>query len=179
MAISTINSIFCVRNFKAEKWLLAINKTFATFASNIHTMTKNKIEWMAEEPVSLPDMDFEATERWLQKVAEDHNMEIGRLAYNFLNDEAMLKLNREFVNHDYYTDIITFDYSRHPRVSGEIYISLDTVRSNAEKFNVTYQRELMRVIAHGLLHLCGINDKEPGEREIMEQNEDRALSMLE
>ncbi len=133
---------------------------------------------MAEEPATLPEIDFKATEQWLERVAKDHEMEIGRLAYNFLDDEAMLQLNRQFVNHDYYTDIITFDYSRPPRVSGEIYISLDTVATNAMKFNVSYRHELMRVIAHGLLHLCGINDKGPGEREIMEKNEDRALSML-
>lgn len=133
---------------------------------------------MAEEPAELPEIDFKATEQWLERVAQDHGMEIGRLAYNFLNDEAMLQLNRQFVNHDYYTDIITFDYSRPPRVSGEIYISLDTVATNAVKFNVPYRHELMRVIAHGLLHLCGINDKGPGEREIMEKNEDKALSML-
>lgn len=151
---------------------------FDTFASNYLTMRVKKIEWMAEEPATLPEVDFQAAEQWLDKVADAHGMEIKRLAYTFLDDEAMLALNRQFVNHDYYTDIITFDYSRHPLLSGEIYISLDTVASNAEKFNTPYTRELMRVIAHGLLHLCGIDDKGPGEREIMEQHEEEALAML-
>lgn len=147
---------------------------FDTFAS----MRVNKFEWMAKEPASLPQIDFQATEQWLGRIAATLGMEIKRLAYTFLDDEAMLAMNRQFVNHDYYTDIITFDYSRHPQVSGEIFISLDTVASNAEKFGTPYHRELMRVIAHGLLHLCGIDDKGPGQREIMEQHEEKALSML-
>lgn len=141
-------------------------------------MAKEKIEWYAEAPAQMPDIDFTAVGLWLEQIASLHGMEVGRLAYNFLDDEALLLINRQFVNHDYYTDIITFDYSRHPRVSGEIYISLDTVRTNAQKFKTPYQKELMRVIAHGLLHLCGIDDKGPGEREIMEQHEDEALSLL-
>ncbi|MDE6331759.1 MAG: rRNA maturation RNase YbeY, partial [Muribaculaceae bacterium] len=78
----------------------------------------------------------------------------------------------------YYTDIITFDYSRGRRISGDIFISLDTVRSNAEQIGVEYKTELHRVIIHGVLHLCGIDDKGPGEREIMEDNENQALSLL-
>ncbi len=86
-------------------------------------------------------------------------------------------MNREFLRHDYFTDIITFDYSRRDRIGGDIFISLDTVRSNAEDLGVAYDNELLRVIAHGVLHLCGIDDKGPGEREIMEANEDAALAL--
>ena len=82
-----------------------------------------------------------------------------------------------YLHHDYYTDIITFDYSRGEKVSGDIYLSLDTVRSNADLFGVSCEEELKRVIVHGLLHLCGINDKGPGEREIMEAEENRALAL--
>ena len=82
------------------------------------------------------------------------------------------------MHHDYYTDIITFDYCRGNELFGEIYISLDTVASNARLLGQSFDRELHRVIAHGLLHLCGIDDKGPGEREIMEANEDAALALL-
>ncbi|MBP5680999.1 MAG: rRNA maturation RNase YbeY, partial [Bacteroidales bacterium] len=80
--------------------------------------------------------------------------------------------------HDYYTDIITFDYTEGDKISGDLFISLDTVRSNAEQFHQSYEQELHRVIIHGILHLCGINDKGPGEREIMEKNENEALALL-
>ena len=87
-------------------------------------------------------------------------------------------MNREYLGHDYYTDIITFDYCEGDTLSGDLVISLDTVRSNAALFGKEYDEELHRVIIHGILHLCGINDKGPGEREIMEQAEDKALAML-
>ena len=88
-------------------------------------------------------------------------------------------VNRQFLNHDYFTDIITFDETRGRRISGDMFISLDTVASNAaEVSRRPYEEELHRVIIHGVLHLCGINDKGPGEREIMEQHEDDALRLL-
>ena len=87
-------------------------------------------------------------------------------------------MNREFLKHDYYTDIITFDYSTRQRISGDMVISLDTVLTNAEQLGAKYETELMRVLIHGVLHLCGINDKGPGEREIMEQHENSALAIL-
>ncbi|WP_301748020.1 rRNA maturation RNase YbeY, partial [uncultured Duncaniella sp.] len=98
--------------------------------------------------------------------------------YIFCNDEKILEVNRQFLQHDYYTDIITFDYSRGRMISGDMFISLDTVATNAEKVSATYDAELLRVIIHGVLHLCGINDKGPGEREIMERHENDALSLL-
>ena len=102
---------------------------------------------------------------------------MGEVCYKFVNDEGILDCNRQFLGHDYYTDIITFDYSEGDKIAGDIVISLDTVRTNAEQFNQPYERELHRVIIHGILHLCGINDKGPGEREIMEQNENEALAL--
>ena len=84
----------------------------------------------------------------------------------------------QYLQHDYYTDIITFDYCEGDRISGDLFISLDTVRSNAEQFEQPYDRELHRVIIHGILHLCGINDKGPGEREIMEAAENKALALI-
>lgn len=137
-----------------------------------------EIQWIAETPAQLPDLDTPKLDEWLGMVAADHGRAIGELTYIFCDDEKILEVNRQFLGHDYYTDIITFDYSRHHRVSGDMYISLDTVASNAQGLGVAANDELHRVIVHGLLHLCGINDKGPGEREVMEQNEDRALAML-
>lgn len=127
--------------------------------------------------VEMPDIDLDRTSEWVREVAASHSRTVGSINYLFMNDDDMLVANRQFVGHDYYTDIITFDYTHGDRIGGDIMISLDTVSSNAEKFGVPYSRELMRVIIHGVLHLCGINDKGPGEREIMESNEDAALAL--
>lgn len=127
--------------------------------------------------VEIPDMDIKKVSTWIEEVAATYSKRVGNLNYLFMNDEDILKANRQFVGHDYYTDIITFDYSRGDKIAGDIMISLDTVRTNAEKFCVPYFRELLRVIIHGVLHLVGINDKGPGEREIMEAAEDAALGL--
>ena len=125
--------------------------------------------------VSMPELDFSKIESWLIQVAESFNKKIGNLNYLFCDDSEILKVNREFLGHDYFTDIITFDYSRRDKVGGDIFISLDTVLSNSETYHQKYEEELLRVIAHGLLHLCGVDDKGPGEREIMESYENKAL----
>ncbi|MBD5415320.1 MAG: rRNA maturation RNase YbeY [Bacteroides sp.] len=136
------------------------------------------IRWLTEN-VEFPDIiSKEIVEPWLAKVAEAHGKIPGTLTYILTDDEGILRVNRKFLDHDYFTDIITFDYSKRGMVSGDIYISLETVATNAEQFGQNPIRELHRVLAHGLLHLCGINDKGPGEREIMEQHEDRALELL-
>lgn len=127
--------------------------------------------------VELPEMDCRKISTWIEEVAALHDRRVGNLNYLFVDDEEILVANRQFVGHDYYTDIITFDYSRGDKIAGDIMISLDTVKSNAEKFGVPYFRELLRVIIHGVLHLVGINDKGPGEREIMEAAENAALEL--
>ena len=127
--------------------------------------------------VNMPELDFDKIDVWLREVAVNYNKRIGNLNYLFCDDNEILRVNKEFLNHDYFTDIITFDYSRKDKVSGDIFISLDTVKSNSRELSVTYESELLRVIAHGLLHLCGIDDKGPGEREIMEENENKALDL--
>lgn len=126
----------------------------------------------------MPSFNVALVERWIEQVVQYHDRVLGPLTYIFCNDDKILEVNREFLRHDYYTDIITFDYSRSRMVSGDMFISLDTVASNAQLVGCTYQKELMRVIIHGVLHLCGINDKGPGEREIMEAHEDQALALL-
>lgn len=139
---------------------------------------KERIEWVCQG-VDMPEIDMTLTSRWIEQVAKAHGYIVGPIVYIFCDDKYILDVNRRFLNHDYYTDIITFDYSRGKMISGDMFISLDTVNSNAEKLKVPYFQELNRVIIHGILHLCGIDDKGPGEREIMEANEDEALSLLQ
>lgn len=127
--------------------------------------------------VEMPDIDLEKTGRWLGIVAASYGKRVGNINYLFCSDADILDANRKYLGHDYFTDIITFDYSHDDKIAGDIYLSLDTVATNAEELGEPYRRELMRVIAHGVLHLCGINDKGPGEREIMEQAENAALEL--
>ncbi|MBP3567234.1 MAG: rRNA maturation RNase YbeY [Paraprevotella sp.] len=128
--------------------------------------------------VKMPKIKKRENNAWIKAVAASYGKKVGEIAYIFVNDEKILEVNREYLQHDYYTDIITFDYCEDDIISGDLFISLDTVRTNAEQVGVTYEQELYRVIIHGILHLCGINDKGPGEREIMEAAENRALAML-
>lgn len=135
------------------------------------------ISYFAED-VKSPDLKKRTVSSWIKSVAETHGKRAGEISYIFCSDEKILEVNRQYLQHDYYTDIITFDYTAGNVISGDLFISLDTVRTNAEKFNTPYVEELHRTIIHGILHLCGINDKGPGEREIMEANENKALAML-
>ncbi len=128
--------------------------------------------------IDMPEFNQEKIKAWIIEVANRHDKKVGDLTYVFCDDEKILEVNRQFLQHDYYTDIITFDYSNKRRISGDMFISLDTVKSNAELFNKSFEEEFMRVIIHGVLHLCGINDKGEGEREIMERHENEALDLL-
>lgn len=130
------------------------------------------------EGVRMPAIKRREVTAWVKAVAALYGKRVGDIAYIFCSDEKILEVNKEYLQHDYYTDIITFDYCEGDIISGDLFISLDTVRSNSEMVGTTYEQELFRVIIHGVLHLCGINDKGEGEREIMEAAEDRALSML-
>lgn len=130
------------------------------------------------EGVKMPKIKKRDTTAWIKAVAATYGREIGEIGYLFVDDEKILDVNREYLGHDYYTDIITFDYDDGNVINGDLVISLDTVRTNAELFGKTYEEELYRVIIHGILHLCGINDKGPGKREIMEAAENKALSLL-
>ena len=131
----------------------------------------------SSENIDLPALNYPQVERWIRAVAAQYNFSVGELNYIFCDDEKILEVNREYLQHDYYTDIITFDYCEDDVISGDLFISLDTVRSNSELVGATYKQELHRVIIHGILHLCGINDKGEGEREIMEACENKALAM--
>ena len=130
------------------------------------------------EGIRMPKIRKRETTAWIKTVAASYGLKVGDIGYMFVDDEKILEVNREYLGHDYYTDIITFDYDETDTINGDIVISLDTVRTNAVKFGKSYEEELYRVIIHGILHLCGINDKGPGEREIMEAAENKALAML-
>jgi rRNA maturation RNase YbeY len=125
----------------------------------------------------MPNIKKRETTAWIRRVADTYGKKVGDVNYIFCNDERILEVNREYLQHDYYTDIITFDYTEGNTISGDLFISLDTVKTNSEQFCTEYDEELHRTIIHGILHLCGINDKGPGEREIMEAAENRALEM--
>lgn len=129
------------------------------------------------EGVKMPKIRKRENTAWIKAVAASYGKKVGEIAYIFVNDEKILEVNRQYLQHDYYTDIITFDYCEGDVISGDLFISLDTVRTNAEQVGATYEQELHRVIIHGILHLCGINDKGPGEREIMEASENKALAV--
>ena len=130
------------------------------------------------EDISMPAIRKREMNAWIKAVAQKYGRRVGDIGYMFVSDEKILEVNRQYLGHDYYTDIITFDYDEGDRINGDIVISLDTVATNAEQYGKTYEDELHRVIIHGILHLCGINDKGPGEREIMEAAENEALAML-
>ena len=128
--------------------------------------------------VEMPNIVEAEVSAWVKSTAATYNKVVGDINYIFVDDETMLDINRRFIGHDYYTDHIGFDYSEDDALSGDIYISLDTVKTNAELYQVTPEEELHRIIIHGLLHLCGFRDKTDEERELMKQAEDKALKAL-
>lgn len=130
------------------------------------------------ENIELPALDWAKIERWIRATAAEYGYAVGELNYIFCDDEKILAVNREFLNHDYYTDIITFDYTTPTRVNGDLFISLDTVKSNAEQEGTTYLHELHRIIIHGLLHLTGQADKTPETKAVMTEKEEKALKKL-
>ena len=132
----------------------------------------------SSENVSFPKIRRRETTAWIRRVAATYGKRVGEVGYLFCDDAKILEVNRTYLHHDYYTDIITFDYCEGDVLNGDLVISLDTVRTNAEQFGKSYDEELHRVIIHGILHLCGQNDKGPGERQQMEAAENRALGLL-
>ncbi len=135
------------------------------------------IQYIAQG-VKMPEIKKRKLNGWIKTVAEQHGKIVGELAYIFSTDEDMLKINTRYLNHDYYTDIITFDYGHEMLISGDIFIGTETVKSNADKYSVSFDEELHRVIIHGVLHLCGQNDGTAEERIIMKNKENQALEQL-
>lgn len=132
------------------------------------------IQYIAEG-VKLPALQRKKINRWIKETAAEYEKKAGDISYIFCNDERILEINNQYLSHDYYTDIITFDYSEGPVISGDIFISVDTVRSNSEEFGVDFNNELLRILIHGILHLCGQDDKTPELRVEMTKKENLAL----
>lgn len=128
--------------------------------------------------IDFPNIKKRETSAWIKKIANSYNKKIGNVDYLFCNDEKILEINRQYLDHDFYTDIISFDYSEGDIISGDIFISLDTVRTNSQKYNTDYQEELYRVIIHGVLHLCGLDDKLEEDAIRMRESENSALKQL-
>ena len=126
--------------------------------------------------IAMPALDERKVTRWIRAVAADYGFSVGNINYIFCSDERELEVNREFLGHDYYTDVITFDYSTAGTLNGDIFISLDTVRSNAEMVGEPFERELLRIIIHGVLHLTGQGDKTPETKVQMTEKEEKALA---
>lgn len=131
------------------------------------------------EEIEMPAIDQRRVSGWIRAVAAGYGFSVGELQYIFCSDERELEVNRQFLQHDYYTDVITFDYSTASTISGDIFISLDTVRSNAEEVGVEYIDELHRIIIHGALHLTGQGDKTPETKAEMTRKEEEALTLLQ
>lgn len=130
------------------------------------------------EGVEPPQIDETKLTTWIEQIANKHKKRAGEISFLFCSDEKIIKINKEYLHHNYYTDIITFDYSEHPIVSGDILISLDTVKTNSLEYNTTFLDELHRVIIHGILHLCELNDHEDEDKVRMRKAEDEALQIL-
>ncbi len=132
------------------------------------------IQYIAED-VKLPALQKQKINSWIKDTAACYGKKVGEIAYIFCSDERILEINKQYLNHDYFTDIITFDYSEGAVISGDIFISVDTVKSNATEFGVTFEAELLRILIHGILHLCGQDDKTPELRLEMTKKENSAL----
>ena len=128
--------------------------------------------------IEMPALDTRRINRWIRAVAAGYGFGVGNIHYVFCSDERELEVNRQFLGHDYYTDIITFDYSTASTLNGDIFISLDTVRSNAEQLGIAFEDELHRILIHGILHLTGQGDKTPETKAVMTAKENQALALL-
>ena len=130
------------------------------------------------ENINFPNLKRRETSAWIKKIASSYNKKVGDISYLFCNDEKILEINRQYLNHDFYTDIITFDYSEGDIISGDIFISLDTVLSNSQMYKTDYKEELYRVIIHGILHLCGLEDKQEEDSKNMREAENSAIRQI-
>jgi len=135
------------------------------------------IQYIADD-IKVPYIPKQKTNSWIKNTAAFYGKKVGEIAYVFCSDKRILEINKQYLNHDYYTDIITFDYSESYVISGDIFISIDTVKSNAEEFKVSFDDELKRILIHGILHLCGQADNTPELRAEMTNKENLSLQTL-
>ena len=122
------------------------------------------------------EVDITSVFSCISQLYPEHRL--GKIQVHWLSDEELLEINKEHLNHDYFTDIITFDYSRGSKISGELFISIDRIKDNALMLNCTLEQETHRVVAHGVLHLIGFGDKTPEEQAVMRSKEDEVLKAI-
>jgi len=134
--------------------------------------------YFISEDIEFPNIQQEKIQEWIKIIINNYSKEVGEITYIFTSDNYLLKINQQYLQHDYYTDIITFDYTEENVVSGDLFISLDTVLSNSKKYQTSFIKELHRVIIHGILHLLGFNDKTEEENVQMRRLENSALEKL-
>ena len=139
-------------------------------------MKESKINFYSENEFILEETNKHA--KWIEDVIASENMKLEEINYIFCDDEYMLKLNVEFLNHDTYTDIITFNNNVGRILQGDIFISTERVKENAETFGVIFEEELRRVLSHGILHLCGYNDKTETDSLIMRDKEEEKMKLF-
>ncbi len=142
-------------------------------------MPSTEIIFQSEEDFDFSLKEEKKIKTWIKKIIKQEGKTCGQLYYFFCSDEHLLNINKEFLNHKTYTDIITFDYSEKKTISGEIFISIDRVKENARKYKKTFADELRRIIIHGVLHLCGYSDKSAAAKKTMRKKEDEALLLFE
>jgi len=128
--------------------------------------------------ISFPKIKRSEISRWIKLVIEQLNKKTGNITYIFCSDEEILLINKKYLNHDYYTDIITFDYSEKNVLSGDLFISLETVKSNSIKFKTDFHEELKRVMIHGILHLCNYEDNTKFQKKLMREKEEELLNLF-
>jgi rRNA maturation RNase YbeY len=130
------------------------------------------------QSISFRLKDKTRLKAWIKTVTEKEKHRLGDVNYIFCSDDELLEINIQHLNHNTYTDIITFDYTEGNRISSDIFISIDRVEENAKKFKVSFEEELHRVMIHGILHLCGYKDKSKADAELMRKKENGALKLL-
>ena len=130
------------------------------------------------EGVTIPAFRRREVNAWIKDVAEEYGYEVGDITYQFCDNERILEINQKYLNHDYYTDIITFDQTRDGLLFADIVISVEMVASNAEEYGEPFRREFLRVLIHGVLHLCGVDDQTEEQAKEMREAEETALAML-
>ncbi len=138
--------------------------------------SKLPVKFIKQTPFSLKGV--KNIKAWILSICESESKFLDQIHYNFLSDNQLLKINQQYLNHDTYTDIITFDYCEENNISGEIYISIDRVKENAQQNKQSFHDELLRVLAHGVLHLCGYKDKNTTDQKLMRQKEDFYIEMF-
>lgn len=120
----------------------------------------------------------ECYSQWIQNVIISEGKELGEINYIFCDDEYLLNINKQYLNHDYYTDVISFDYTKANLISGDVFISIDRVKENAVDYDVTFEEELKRVIIHGILHYCGYKDKSDADEALMRIKEEEKIQLF-